>query len=74
MASRMTPQEERDYRVALNHQLTEWVNGRSTHLPPPYGECCPDFSCCYPDMMMPSGERVAYALKHLGEYPSDSRN
>jgi len=51
-----------DYKSAQEHQLKEWVEGRPWHnpwspvAPQPFpdnraeGECCPDFSCCYPDM------------------------
>lgn len=58
----------------LEH-LDRWVKGESVHrpivamikhakglplVPTPVQECCPDFSCCYPDMLMPLEERIKY--------------
>ena len=48
-----------DYKSAAEHQLQEWAAGRPWHNPwlpgatePKFlstdGECCPDFSCCFP--------------------------
>jgi hypothetical protein len=48
-----------DYKSAADHQLREWAAGRPWHNPwlpgatePKFdrygGECCPDFSCCFP--------------------------
>lgn len=48
----------KDYDEAAEHQLTEWVEGRPWHNPwcpngsdNNGGECCPDFSCCVPEMI-----------------------
>ena len=30
-------------------------------------ECCPDFSCCFPDLLNPVEERISYALRWVGE-------
>lgn len=37
------------YREATVAQLLRWHNGQRVHNAIS-GECCPDFSCCYPDM------------------------
>lgn len=56
--------ERRRYLAACHHQLVLWLGGQSVHNHIS-GECCPDFSCCHPDMLMPQEARNAYALKHL---------
>jgi len=51
-------------------QLALWLQGQSTHhkfklpamaaeLADPY-ECCPDFSCCYPELLAPLEVREAF--------------
>ncbi len=40
----MTPYEARHL-----HQTEEWARGRLKHNHID-GECCPDFSCCHPDL------------------------
>lgn len=49
--------------VATHREQTErWVAGDSVHVR--VGncwECCPDFSCCYPDLQRPKAEREAFA-------------
>ena len=46
-------------------QLRLWVAGESTHVrtkgPEGY-ECCPDFSCCEPDMLAPVEVRKAFVV------------
>lgn len=37
------------YRDRVVGQLMLWVNGKSLHNTVD-DECCPDFSCCFPDM------------------------
>ncbi|WP_170759919.1 hypothetical protein [Ruegeria lacuscaerulensis] len=60
------------YRQACEYQLSEWVAGRPWHNPFNHdntrhdgdrseGECCPDFSCCNPDMLAPKEAREAFA-------------
>lgn len=47
-------------------QLHLWVKGESVHArtgsPPPNDwECCPDFSCCKPELQAPEAERRAFS-------------
>ena len=63
--AKMNAAELRRYRAASRQQMISWLNGRPFHSPVT-DECCPDFSCCYPDMLMSQEERNAYCLKHLG--------
>ncbi len=44
------------YREILKHQTQEWLKGNSIHNTE-YGECCPDFSCCVPEMKASDEER-----------------
>lgn len=43
-------------------QLRRWVAGDSVHngLTRRDGECCPDFSCCMPQMAWPMEKRAAF--------------
>jgi hypothetical protein len=41
-------------------QLTEWVKGNPFHNDVD-DECCPDFSCCRPELLAPEYERQAFA-------------
>ena len=60
------------YREASDYQLVEWVAGRPWHNPlsplgpehegPGGGECCPDFSCCAPNMLWPKVAREAFGV------------
>ena len=43
------PHERQRYRDMTVQQIINWHNGIKHHHPMT-GECCPDFSCCYPDM------------------------
>lgn len=43
------------YKAALRSQLFCWANGYSYHCPVS-DECCPDFSCCFPDMKVEDQE------------------
>lgn len=63
--------EFNSYKEASAHQLREWAEGRPWHNPwspgaeaPDYtrtgGECCPDFSCCRPDLIWASERRYAF--------------
>lgn len=64
----------KDYKSASAHQLMEWVEGRPWHNPftpdgrygekPEDGECCPDFSCCVPDVLQPREKREEFARRH----------
>lgn len=42
-----------------NEQLDEWVKGNSIHNTE-LGECCPDFSCCHPELLASEAERTAF--------------
>jgi len=58
------------YDEAAEYQLREWAEGRPWHNPwSPNGscgkerhdgECCPDFSCCVPDMIWAKERRYAF--------------
>lgn len=43
-----------------DEQLTLWVDGKS-FCPNDDGECCPDFSCCRPELLAPEDERTLFA-------------
>lgn len=47
-----------------NQQLAKWVAGNSVHngATPAEGECCPDFSCCRPELAWPSSRRLVFLL------------
>ena len=45
----MTPQE----------QLALWLDG-TPKCPNDAGECCPDFSCCRPSLLVPRAVREAF--------------
>jgi len=50
--------------MTSEEQLTRWVAGESVHLGTPGGEdgeCCPDFSCCRPELKQPEDVRRAFA-------------
>lgn len=46
-----------DYLRSLITQTESWIDGKPKHNPFS-DECCPDFSCCVPDMMMPDAKRL----------------
>ncbi len=50
----MTESESADY------QLEQWVLGNPIHNPI-RDECCPDFSCCVPDLFQPHQKRSEFA-------------
>ena len=43
-----------------DEQLALWVEGKSVHGAGKYGDCCPDFSCCKPELLAPYETRVAF--------------
>lgn len=48
-----------------HNQLTKWVAGRPSHSISPEGighSCCPDFSCCRPELMVSWQIRQAYLV------------
>ncbi len=42
-----------------NEQLIKWVKGKSVH-DHEQDVCCPDFSCCQPELLAPIEEREAF--------------
>jgi hypothetical protein len=40
-------------------QLNLWLSGQSHHLDMP-DLCCPDYSCCQPELLAPFEERELY--------------
>lgn len=53
----MKPSAERQqYRERVRVQTLTWAMGRSVHNRVD-DECCPDFSCCQPDMFEPNADK-----------------
>jgi hypothetical protein len=52
------------YRKAVLAQTEAWVNGFSYHSQET-NECCPDFSCCVPDMFEKDASKRADRLQDL---------
>lgn len=49
-------------------QLRLWVEGESVHDSDEKGEqCCPDFSCCKPELKAPKEERELFEQLYLEE-------
>ena len=46
---------------SIDYQLKNWLAGKPLHN---YArdECCPDFSCCKPELLAPLHEREAFCL------------
>lgn len=49
------------YRERVNDQLIEWVKGNPIHNTQD-DECCPDFSCCHPDLLQSEEVRNAFLV------------
>lgn len=45
--------------MTLDDQLQKWVAGEPVHNDE-LGECCPDFSCCFPELLAESAIRQAF--------------
>ena len=45
--------------MTADEQLAEWVKGNS-QCPNDRGECCPDFSCCRPELLADEVMRKAF--------------
>lgn len=45
-------------------QINAWVDGKSIHNHDD-GICCPDFSCCHPELMADKTERIRYKNSNL---------
>lgn len=48
------------YRRRSDEQLAQWLEGDPRHNDVDE-ECCPDFSCCQPDLLAPRETREAFA-------------
>lgn len=46
--------------MTADEQLAEWVKGNS-QCPNDRDECCPDFSCCQPELLADEATRIAFA-------------
>lgn len=57
------------YRKKIKKQLELWVEGTSIHMPDTRddGFCCPDFSCCVPELKAPKEERELYRELYLAK-------
>jgi hypothetical protein len=44
-------------------QLNHWLRGETVHLCIPE-LCCPDYSCCQPELLAPLEERELYVEAH----------
>lgn len=53
------------YRKRYKKQLDLWVKGRPVHMP--NGVCCPDFSCCKPELLAPKEERELFQELYLAQ-------
>ena len=47
------------YLDRLRQQTSEWLNGNPQHNKVD-DECCPDFSCCQPDLLAPKEVREIF--------------
>ena len=45
--------------LTSEEQLERWVEGESL-CPNEYGDCCPDFSCCVPSLLVDKDARVEF--------------
>jgi hypothetical protein len=45
--------------MTCDEQLERWVRGESIHNPT-RDECCPDFSCCRPELQADQNTREAF--------------
>ena len=45
--------------MTADKQLAEWVKGNSIHNDT-RDECCPDFSCCQPELLADEATRTAF--------------
>ena len=50
---------ENTYQDRVRDQINEWVKGNPMHNKVD-DECCPDFSCCKPDLLVDSVTRNEY--------------
>jgi len=45
-----------EYLAAVEAQLEGWIAGKPEHNTR-FNECCPDFSCCRPELLVPEKVR-----------------
>lgn len=45
--------------ASIDYQLDNWVKGVPLHNPI-RDECCPDFSCCKPELLVDEDTRIKY--------------
>lgn len=45
--------------MTSDEQLEQWVKGNPIHNPD-RDECCPDFSCCRPELLADEKTRIAF--------------
>jgi len=53
-------------RESVTHQVGNWADGIPTHNPI-RDECCPDFSCCDPALLMDESLRKRFLKSHVSE-------
>ena len=54
--------------MTYKEQLKMWVEGNSVHDSDEKGEqCCPDFSCCKPELKAPKEERELFQQLYLAK-------
>lgn len=46
--------------MTYDEQLAQWVEGRPAHG----NQCCPDFSCCRPELLAPESVRKIFMAAH----------
>ena len=47
--------------MTTEEQLEQWLKGNPVHMGErPNGKCCPDFSCCRPDLLSDKETRQIY--------------
>lgn len=52
--------------MTVERQLERWVAGDPVHNSET-DECCPDFSCCRPDLIWPVEDRRKFAEAYINE-------
>lgn len=55
--------------MEYKEQLQLWVDGNSTCIKDE--QCCPDFSCCMPELQAPKEERELFQQLYLAEKHSE---
>jgi len=56
--------------LTYKEQLEKWVEGKSWHMGDKEDEkstCCPDFSCCVPELQSPKEERELFQELYLAD-------